>query len=70
MTNSGWGDSPAYSRATAIELVALERDAPAGPRELAVVEVADGVGREQPVALEEARRRTRSVVVRATIASR
>ena len=35
------------------ELVAGPGRAPAGPAELAVLEVAEGVGREQPVALEE-----------------
>ena len=53
ITNSGCGVGPLYSRTRATGVVAVPGDAPARPRELALLEVADRVGREQPVALEE-----------------
>ena len=53
ITKSGWGVMPAYSRATAMSSSPCERGAPSRPRELAVLEVADRVRGEQPVALEE-----------------
>ena len=53
ITNSGCGVGPLYSRTSAIGCVALPGDAPAGPVELALLEVADGVRGVEPVVLEE-----------------
>ena len=50
ITNSGWGVMPGVLERDRDQLVAVERRAPAGPGELAVLEVAEGVRREQPVA--------------------
>ena len=53
MTKSGCGEMPRYSMTTATGRPAVEGHAPAGARELGVVEVGDGVGREEPVLLQE-----------------
>ena len=53
ITNSGCGRRAGVLEDEGDRLVALPGDAPAGPRELALLEVADRVGGEQPVALEE-----------------
>ena len=53
ITNSGCGVGPLYSRTSAMGCVAVPGHAPAGPRELALLEVADRVRGVQPVALEE-----------------
>ena len=55
MTNIGWGVSPEYSSTTATIWSPLERATPAVRGELAVLEVAERVGGEEPVALEERR---------------
>ena len=57
ITNSGCGVRPPYSRATATGSPARVATAPAAPRELALLEVADRVRGEQPVALQELRRK-------------
>ena len=55
ITNSGCGVGPLYSSTSATSSSPSRGDAPAGPGELAVLEVADRVGGEEPVVLEEAR---------------
>ena len=47
------GSGPLYSRTSATGASPSQASAPARPRELALLEVADGVGGVQPVALEE-----------------
>ena len=62
---------PPYSRPTATELVAGRSATPQRvARELAVLEVADRVRREQAVALEERPQEPRSAVARATTSDR
>ena len=67
MRNSGWGVGPLYSMPSGDRLVVGHRDPPPRPPELAVLEVAEGVGGEQAVPLQECAQQDRGPgCVRAT----